>query len=77
MAGIARKVIMKASEPVSITLNIQYGLWVVQLVSSANHSQRIGFRGTNVISSEYKFLIKKVAHLQRKKAFGFLPFKKV
>ena len=53
MAGIARKVIMKASEPVSITLNIQYGLWVVQLVSSANHSPRIGFRGTNVIRTEY------------------------
>jgi hypothetical protein len=29
MAGIAKNVITKANEPVSITLNIQKGFWVL------------------------------------------------
>jgi hypothetical protein len=47
MAGMARKVIMKASEPVSITFSIQQGFGVVQLVSLAYVCLN---RATNVIS---------------------------
>jgi hypothetical protein len=35
MAGMAKKLTMKATEPVNITFNIQQGFWVGQLVSLA------------------------------------------